>query len=269
MPKTPIASSNHRAVILAAAITKDGPSQTAEGGRLRLPVRAGERSKGAAGHSRPRGRRSSSRDICMDGARHLGQCDDDRVTRPEPFHKPGDRPSLVVLVSGLPGVGKTTLITDLAPRLSAVVISRDQARLTARSLPRFMDRVAFRLFHRRLRRTQARAGRVLLAQLHHHLGRGDSVIVEAVAETELRQRLRAMCAKHDAQFVQVECVCDPLEHRRRLDGRSKFWLDVVERIAADYQPPAECLTIESSGRPADAGHAVAARLRSTTRTVHH
>ncbi len=60
----------------------------------------------------------------------------------------------VVLVSGLPAVGKSTLVGELAPLLGAVALSRDQARLSARGLPRVIDAVSRRLLHRRLRRIQ-------------------------------------------------------------------------------------------------------------------
>ena len=54
---------------------------------------------------------------------------------------------VLVLVSGLPGVGKSALVNQLAPRLRAAVVPRDAARLgLARSrLPRLTEALVWRV----------------------------------------------------------------------------------------------------------------------------
>jgi 2-phosphoglycerate kinase len=59
---------------------------------------------------------------------------------------PPEHAAMLVLVSGLPGVGKSSLVDSLAPRIGAVVISRDQARLSASHVRRLMDSVVWSSF---------------------------------------------------------------------------------------------------------------------------
>jgi predicted kinase len=167
----------------------------------------------------------------------------------------------VVLVSGLPAVGKSTLVAELSPRLGAVALSRDQARLAARGAARLVDTVSFKLLHRRLRRVQRRAGRALIAELGRHLAAGRSVTVEAVAEAAFRRELQHVAEQHGAEFAHVECVCsDAREYRRRLAQRPAFWLNVVRRVAPQYDPPGHCLKIDTVEPPRQAASRILAQL---------
>lgn len=163
---------------------------------------------------------------------------------------------LLVLVSGLPGVGKSVLVEELAPRLGAVIVSRDGARLaldTGRTR-RLVEALVWRSAGRRLATTQRRAGQVLEQTVAQHLESSRSVVVEAVAEDALRAQLREMAVTYQATFVQVECVLsDRAEHHRRLARRAegeRFWRGVVDRIQNGYQPPPKCLRIDTTA-PAD------------------
>jgi predicted kinase len=165
---------------------------------------------------------------------------------------------LLVLVSGLPGVGKSVLVDELAPRLGAVRVSRDAARLSLDSgrLRRLVEALAWRLAGRRLASTQRRAGQVLELSVAEHLASNRCVIVEAVAEDSLRARLRGLAVEHDAAFVQVECVLsDRAAHNRRLARRSEgeqFWRSVVDGLQRSYQPSPDCLRIDTGVAPAEA-----------------
>lgn len=165
---------------------------------------------------------------------------------------------LLVLVSGLPGVGKSALVEELVPRLGAVCLSRDAARLSLDSgrLRRLVETLAWRLAGRRLASTQRRAGQSLELSVAQHLASDRCVIVEAVAETPLRARLRGLAVEHHATFVQVECVLsDRAEHDRRLARRSEgeqFWRNVVDGIQSSYEPPRDCLSIDTGVAPAEA-----------------
>jgi predicted kinase len=142
---------------------------------------------------------------------------------------------MLVLVLGLPGVGKSSMVDSLAPRIGAVVVSRDQARLSAPRTRRLIDSLAWKLVHRRLRSTQRRAGRIVAATVERHLGEGRSVIVEAVAEPSFRAYMRDLAAAQNATFVQIECECaDRGEHHRRLASRPGFWRHALPRIEAAY-----------------------------------
>ena len=156
-----------------------------------------------------------------------------------------------MLISGLPGVGKSTLARALAPHLNAVVFSRDDARQASRpgGLRRLAEILAWKVTRRRLRSTQRRAGAVLAAAVEQKLVTRSAVIVEAVADRELRQRMRELTEQHAARLVQLECSCDRAEHDRRLAERPRFWPGLVERLQASYEVPDECLRLDTDGRP--------------------
>lgn len=184
------------------------------------------------------------------------------------FGEPADRGEWrhtgrrLVLVSGLPGVGKSVLVEELAPRLGAVRLSRDAARLSLDSgrLRRLVEALAWRLAGRRLASTQRRAGRILELSVAEHLASNGCVIVEAVAEDSLRSRLRGLAVEHDATFVQVECVLsDRAAHDRRLARRlegEQFWRSVIDGLQRSYEPPPDCLRIDTGVAPAKAAERV-------------
>ena len=159
-------------------------------------------------------------------------------------------------------MGKSSLVGSLAPRIGAVVVSRDQARLSAGPMRRLVDSLAWRLFHRRLRSTQRRAGRIVAATVQRHLDKGRSVVVEVVAEPSFRARMRALAAAQDATFAQIECECpDRGEHHRRLATRPGFWRHALPWIEATYDPPREdCLRIQTTATPDELATSVAAQL---------
>lgn len=120
--------------------------------------------------------------------------------------------------------------------------------------------LAWRLAGRRLASTQRRAGQILELSVDEHLASNRCVIVEAVAEQPLRARLRGLAAAHDATFVQVECVLsDRAAHNRRLALRpegGRFWRNVVDARQNDYQPPPDCLRIDTGVAPEEAAGGV-------------
>jgi predicted kinase len=183
-------------------------------------------------------------------------------TPQDPLPPSSKRAAMLVLVSGLPGVGKSSLIDSLAPRIGAVVVSRDQARLSAGRMRRLMDSLVWKSLHRRLRSTQRRAGRIVAASVERHLGEGRSMIVEVVAEPSFRTHMRDLAAAQNATFVHFECECpDREEHHRRLASRPGFWRHALPRIEAAYDPPrGGCLCIQTTATPEELAMLVAAQL---------
>jgi len=159
---------------------------------------------------------------------------------------------MLVLISGLPGVGKSTLAERLAPRLEAVVLSRDWARaevVVGGPGVRLAEYVASRLFRRHLRQTQERASRVLEAVVERDISYGIPVIVEVVADLEIRRRLESLTVRHRIPFFQIECVCpDRSQHLRRLDERTRSGRRTLARAETSYHSPnpAVCLVVQTT-----------------------
>ncbi len=195
---------------------------------------------------------------------------DQELDAPEPGDviEPRLSGTMLILVSGLPGVGKSVLVQELAPRLAAGICSRDAARLgsDSGSLRRAVEALVWRFAGRRLASTQQRAGRILESAVAEQLESNGSVIVEAVAEDALRQRLQELALQYGATFVQVECVLsDRSEHHRRLGLRAEgeqFWLGVVGRIQKSYQPPPDCVRIDTQAAPDELAERILAFVRS-------
>ena len=167
-----------------------------------------------------------------------------------------------------PGVGKSALVNELAPRLRAAVVSRDAARLgLARSRRRRLtEALVWTVAHRRLAGTQREAGQIVEATVAQQLESARSVIVEAVAEDALRQRLRQLAARRGARMVEVECVLtNSTEHQRRVSLRKegeRFWRSVLDMLRTGYQPPETCLRIETQAAPNELAERVLSHIGS-------
>jgi predicted kinase len=163
---------------------------------------------------------------------------------------PGEFPVAlkVVLVSGLPATGKSTLAVRLAEHLSANRFSRDLAVQELDYRLAGLDRAISRMFGFRRRGLQERANeRVeIVIVVGQHLGEGRSVVLDVVADADIRSRLEALALQHGAEFAQIEVVCSDLpQHRQRLRGRNRRWERIVERLSRSYEPPSQALLVDS------------------------
>ena len=154
---------------------------------------------------------------------------------------------LLVVVSGLPASGKSTLAAGLAERLEAPVLSRDHARQGITGPMVAMDRRFTRLFGRYRRGLQQEASRRLESAVADELAHGMPVVVEVVAEHDVRQRFEMLAEKHGARICSIEVICgDPAELARRLDERRGNWRRIVARMARSYTPASGALVVDSS-----------------------
>ena len=150
---------------------------------------------------------------------------------------------MLILLSGLPGTGKTTLSSELGSHLDAVVLSRDWAReellpVIARRRTRLNDAVRPRLRRGHPRWAQRAAADLLEAVVRRHLVQGRNVLLEMVAGPDDRQRWAGVARSVACPYVQVECFCSDVEAQRtRLAERSPKWPTIAERVAAAYVPP--------------------------------
>ena len=135
---------------------------------------------------------------------------------------------MLIILSGLPGVGKTTIARELARRLEAVHIRIDSIEHALSGLGRPLD---------------DRGYRVGYAVAFDNLRLGRRVIADSVnplPTTRASWRAVAQRAETPARDVEIRCS-DPLEHRRRVEARTPdiagmrlpTWTEVVSR---DYRP---------------------------------
>ena len=140
-------------------------------------------------------------------------------------------PSVLVIVGGLPGTGKTTIATALARRTTTPYLRVDrieQAIVEWSALTHPLGAVGYAVAQQ------------LAAE---QLGLGLDVIVECVNPVAAsRDSWVATAAEAEAHLIEVELVCaDAAEHRRRVEQRSSdvaglvkpTWLEVAER---EYEP---------------------------------
>lgn len=138
---------------------------------------------------------------------------------------------MLVVIGGLPGVGKTTIGRALAAQVGATYLRID-------------------VIEQALRATGpvgAAGYAVGMAVAESNLANGQTVIADCVNPVpESRRGWQAAAAQAGAPLVEVEIVCsDLVEHRRRVEGRRSDikglempgWRAVMERDYAAWAGP--------------------------------
>src|SRR5262245_10289313 len=154
---------------------------------------------------------------------------------------------MLIVLGGLPGVGKTTIARELARRLSAVLLRIDSIELairesgvTAISLDDAGYRVGYAMAEDNLRLRQI-------------------VIADSVNPLPITRDAWLQAADRvEAPVVEIEIICsDREEHRRRVEQRLQAlptlagptWEEVLSR---DYRPwGREHIVIDTAGRTID------------------
>jgi predicted kinase len=137
---------------------------------------------------------------------------------------------LIIIVCGLPGVGKTSLANELAPLIRAVVLSTDKIRKELISKP------TYRIQERKLIYDIM----LLLARYLHDAG--INCILDATFNTEnsRRELKKSLNLSSSSQINIVECTCPEHITISRLRSRKNDYSDadisVYKRMRSIYQP---------------------------------
>ncbi len=148
---------------------------------------------------------------------------------------------MLIVMSGLPGVGKTAISRELARAIGAIYLRIDSIEQTLRAAGVYVEGEGYA---------------VAQAVAKDNLAPGRTVIADCVNPWPLtRDAWRDIAAAAGVGLLEVEVVCsDTAEHRRRVETRIAdieghrlpTWQDVLER---DYRPWVRPrLVIDTAGR---------------------
>jgi predicted kinase len=159
----------------------------------------------------------------------------------------------LILLSGLPGTGKSTIALALSRALGLPLFEKDriEAAIVGAGLAKVQPGLA----------NLGPAGYDLyFALLERQLELGVSLIADCTAPSQRsRDTLAAMCTQHGAHFQPLLCVCsDPALHRSRIESRVRgipgwheiAWTD-VERSRAGFEPWRDAIPMLDSVDPFD------------------
>lgn len=157
---------------------------------------------------------------------------------------------MLVVVSGLPGTGKSTVAAALADGWTAVHLSVDNVEdaMLGAGLPQSWE-------------TGVAAYEVVRAAAEQNLGLGRVVVVDAVNDSAIARRTWSAAAEATGTRVRFAVLTPPppSEHRRRLQRRDRrlahlpepTWEQIEARAAAFAPWEEDCIVVDS-GRAVEA-----------------
>jgi predicted kinase len=147
---------------------------------------------------------------------------------------------MIIIICGLPGVGKTTLAKELAPLVNAVLLSTDKIRKELFSRPTY-GRGERKLIYDAM---------ILIAKYLHKAGINcilDATFTRESSRLEIKKKL-GLASK---DFHIIECICPEdiviLRLRQRKHDYSDADFSVYEKMKRIYEPVnEEHITIDTS-----------------------
>jgi len=116
---------------------------------------------------------------------------------------------MLILISGLPGTGKTRISRELASRLNAVHISSDSIRKKMLEKRTYSEEEKARVYSE------------MVSQVSGSLSEGKNVIADATFYKEsLRRQMREAAEKAGTDFFLVECIISEEAARERISSRT-------------------------------------------------
>jgi hypothetical protein len=136
---------------------------------------------------------------------------------------------MLVIICGLPGVGKTTIAKNLAPLIDASILSTDKIRKELISNPTYQKEERALIYD----------VMILLAKYLQQVGR--NCILDATFNKEYsRNQVKKMLKVSEDQFFIVECTCTEKIILSRLKNREKGYSDadasVYQKMKKIYEP---------------------------------
>jgi predicted kinase len=138
------------------------------------------------------------------------------------------RPTMLIVLSGLPGVGKTTIARELADAMGAMHLRID-------SIEEALRKTGLKV--------EGEGYAVAYSVSEDNLRLGRTVVADSVNPDQMtREEWRSVANRAGVRSIDVEIVCsDQAEHRRRVESRTAdilghrlpTWSEVMER---DYWP---------------------------------
>jgi predicted kinase len=141
---------------------------------------------------------------------------------------------LIILFSGLPGVGKTSLANELAPLINGVVLSTDKLRKELISKPTYTKEEKKLIYNV-----------MLLVARYLHNAAGVNCVLDATFNTEESRRTakEKLANVSSEQIYIVECVCPEDIVISRLRARKGDYsdadIDIYRKMKQVYEPVKE------------------------------
>jgi predicted kinase len=163
----------------------------------------------------------------------------------------------LILLSGLPGAGKTTFARLLGERLELAHIESDAIRRGLAAVPTYSPRESGQVFAR------------VEAEARKALGRGRHALIDATnLTTRDRRRFVRLANELDARLVAVRLTAPEAVIRERLgrprDGHSQADIAVYEQMKRRPQPFGEPVIVVDTSRGLEPAIALVLRLINAT-----